>query len=325
MKDLRTNYAGLNLKNPIIASSCGLTFDVHRIVSLENAGAAAVVLKSIFEEQILIEAERMVHESAYGDSSMELMEQLKGHTLNEYLELIRETKKQCSVPVIASISCYGNRNWVEFAQHIQKAGADALEINILSVQTSPAYKWGSYEQMHIDVLKAVKRELSIPVIMKIGSNLTNPVALIAQLAANDAAGVVLFNRPYQPDIDIDALTYTSGEILSSPTDFANSLRWVTIVSSAIKRLDIAASGGVFTAEAAIKQLLAGAKTLEICSALYQHGPQCIAEFLDGITLWMERKGYDSIDQFRGMMSIQHPETESVFERTQFLRYFGNYH
>ena len=200
------------------------------------------------------------------------------HKLNEYLSLIRESKKVCDIPVIASINCYKDDVWADFAKQIEEAGADALEINILALQTDVQYTYGSFEQRHIDILRHIKKTVKIPVIMKLGSNLTNPVALIDQLYANGAAAVVLFNRFYQPDINIDKMTQVAGNVFSNESDLANSLRWTGIASAAVSKIDYAISGGIHSAEGVVKAILAGASAVEICSVLYKESSAVINEY-----------------------------------------------
>ena len=208
MNNLKTTFAGLALKNPIIISSSGLTNSADKNKNLAEAGAGAIVLKSLFEEQIMMEAEQM-KSSEYTEGNEYIAEYIRAHKLEEYLNLIKDSKKVCDIPVIASINCYTDAEWIEFAKQIEEAGADALEINILSVQTDKDYKYGSFEQRHIDILRHIKKVSNIPVIMKLGENLTNPIALIDQLYANGAGAVVLFNRFYQPDIDIDKMSFVA--------------------------------------------------------------------------------------------------------------------
>ena len=201
MATLETTFAGLKLKNPIIVSSSGLTDSAAKNQKLSEAGAGAIVLKSLFEEQIMMEADWMGDPNMYPEGSDYLVGYIREHKLGEYLNLIKESKKVCNIPIIASINCYQNADWVEFAAKIEEAGADALEINILALQTDVQYTYGTFEQRHIDILSHIKKTVKIPVIMKLGDNLTNPIALIDQLYANGAAAVVLFNRFYQPAYD----------------------------------------------------------------------------------------------------------------------------
>lgn len=322
MSDLKTTFAGLKLKNPIIISSSRLTNSAIKNKQLEEAGAGAIVLKSLFEEQIALEAAQMQNSVYYPEGGDYLVEALRDHKLSEYLRLIKESKEYCRIPIIASINCFSDSEWTNFATEIEKAGADALEINILSLQTEELYEWGAFEQRHINILKHVKQHVNIPVIMKLGSNLTNPVALINQLYANGAAAVVLFNRFYQPDIDIDKVKQSAGQVFSSNTDLANTLRWVGIASSVVSQIDYAASGGVHKPQDVVKAILSGASAVEICSAIYRGGNESIKPMLNFLSKWMNDKGYEYIHQFKGLLNIKEPRGINTFERTQFLKYYG---
>ena len=323
MADLKTTFAGLTLKNPVIISSSGLTNNAEKNAKLEAAGAGAIVLKSLFEEQIMQEADRLRNPSYYPEGSDYLAEYIRNHKLTEYLELIKETKKVCSIPVIASINCYSDSEWIDFAKQIEEAGADALEINILALQTELQYTYGSFEQRHIDILQHIKKTVRIPVIMKLGDNLTNPIALIDQLYANGAAAVVLFNRFYQPDINVEKMEQTTGEVFSNPADFSRSLRWLGIASAQVNKIDYALSGGIHKPEDIVKAILAGASAIEVCSAVYQKTNSFIGELERFLKGWMERKGFERISQFKGKLNAKDVEGINTFERTQFLKYFSN--
>lgn len=318
MSDLKTTFAGLTLKNPVIISSSGLTNSAVKNKKLEEAGAGAIVLKSLLEEQIAFEAAQMQNSVYYPEGGDYLVEALRGHKLSEYLRLIKESKESCRIPIIASINCCSDNEWTNFATEIEKAGADALEINILSLQTDELYEWGSFEQRHIDILKHVKQHINIPVIMKLGNNLTNPIALINQLCANGAAAVVLFNRFYQPDIDIDKVRQSAGQIFSNNSDLGNTLRWIGIASAAVRCIDYAASGGVHNEKDVIKVILAGASAVEICSAVYKGGNEVIKPMLNTLSKWMNDKGYEYISQFKGILNTKDLRGVNTFERTQFL-------
>lgn len=323
MADLKTTFAGLTLKNPVIISSSGLTNNAEKNAKLEAAGAGAIVLKSLFEEQIMQEADRLRNPSYYPEGSDYLAEYIRNHKLAEYLELIKETKKVCSIPVIASINCYSDSEWIDFAKQIEEAGADALEINILALQTELQYTYGSFEQRHIDILQHIRKTVRIPVIMKLGDNLTNPIALIDQLYANGAAAVVLFNRFYQPDINVEKMEQTTGEVFSNSPDFSRSLRWLGIASAQVNKIDYALSGGIHKPEDIVKAILAGASAIEVCSAVYQKTNSFIGELERFLKGWMERKGFERISQFKGKLNAKDVEGINTFERTQFLKYFSN--
>ena len=322
MTDLKTTFAGLSLRNPIIISSSGLTDSVGKNKKLAEDGAGAIVLKSLFEEQIMLEAEQLKDPAYYPEGSDYLEEYIREHKLSEYLTLIKESKKVCPIPIIASINCYTDSEWVDFAKQIEDAGADALEINILALQSDLQYVCGSFEQRHINILRHIKQMVKIPIIMKLGDNLTNPVALIDQLYANGAAAVVLFNRFYQPDINIEKMEHISGDIFSKESDLSNTLRWIGISSSVVDKIDYAASGGVANPESVVKVLLAGASAVEVCSAIYLNTNMFIGQATRFLSAWMERKGFESINQFKGKLNAKDIHGVNMFERTQFLKYFS---
>ena len=322
MTQLKTTFAGLSLRNPIIISSSSLTNSAEKNKKLELAGAGAIVLKSVFEEQIMMEAHHMAtYGSPEGDDYLSTY--VRSHALNEYISLIEQTKKLCTIPVIASINCFSNSEWTDFARTVETAGADALEINILSLQTEKEYQCGSFEQRHIDIVSSIKKQISIPVIVKLGSNLTNPIALINQLYANGANAVVLFNRFYQPDINIDTMTYSAGDVFSTPADLSNGLRWTAIASAQVPQTDYAISGGVHDGKAIVKAILAGASAVELCSVIYQRGNQVIADMTNEITQWMNRQGYKNISEFKSSMNALSTGASNPFERTQFMKYFSS--
>lgn len=289
---------------------------------MAEAGAGAIVLKSLFEEQIFIEADQL-KDPTYSEGNDYLAEYIREHKLSEYLELIKESKKVCDIPIIASINCYTDSEWIDFAKQIEEAGADALEINILALQSDVQYKYGSFEQRHIDILSHIKRVVKLPVIMKLGDNLTNPVTLIDQLYANGAAAVVLFNRFYQPDIDIEKMEHISGNVFSNASDLSKTLRWIGIASAMVDKIDYAASGGIHKPEAVVKAILAGASAVEVCSAIYQNTNMYIGEMTRFLQTWMEGKGFKNIAQFKGKLNAKDVQGINMWERTQFLKYFSS--
>ena len=241
MNPLAISFAGLQLDNPIIVSSSGLTDTADKCRDLEEAGAGAIVLKSIFEEQIM-EQYHHYNDPTNAEGSDYLSAYLRSHALNESIELIKAAKRLCTIPIIASINCTSASEWTNFAETVEQAGADAIEINIMEIQISKDYQYGAYEQKHIDILQAVKSHTKLPIIMKLGQNMTNPVALVNQLYANGAAAVVMFNRFYRPDINIETDHLVAGEMCTRPSDICDSLRWVGISSAAIPQIDYAEIG-----------------------------------------------------------------------------------
>lgn len=325
MKTLETTYAGLKLKSPIIVSSSSLTDSAEKNKKLCEAGAGAIVLKSLFEEQIHLEVNDMEDFDPFVVGGNDLAEYMRQHKLEEYFALIRDTKKVVDIPVIASINAYDESNWTEFAKKIEKAGADALEINILALQTSLDYQYGEFEKKHINILKLIKKAVKIPVIMKLGDNFTNPVALIHQLRAHGADGVVLFNRFYPTDINIDKVEQCAGKAFTTEADLSKSLRWTGIASAAISNYSFAISGGVHNAAGVVKSILAGASAVEVCSAIYLKGDGIIKEMTDGLREWMDTHTMDNINMFKGMLNMQYRnEHINTFERTQFLKYYGQF-
>ena len=323
MKRLETNFAGLHLRNPFIVSSCNLTNTPEKNKRWEDAGAGAVVLKSLFEEEIEAEADWM-QEGAHAEEWDYLKTYQRAHRLKEYLKLVRETKAVCTIPVIASINCFRLTEWTEFAKQIEQAGADALELNIMSVCSEVDEEYGAFERRHVEIVKKIKETISIPVIVKLGKNLTNPLLLVHQLYANGASGVVMFNRMVSPDIFLKDMTYVKGEILGSPSDLYESLRWVGLASHKVPNLSYAISGGVADGASIVKSLLVGASVVEVCSALYREGTGVVKNMLSYVEEWMEANGYERISDFKGMMNAGKTGGGTAFERSQFFKTFGKY-
>jgi len=326
MKHLNTTYLGLELKNPIIVASSGLTQSVDRLKALEEAGAGAVVLKSLFEEQILGEVSHLIAkdpQNSYPEAEDYIRNYTRQNTVGEHLQLIRDAKKALTIPVIASINCVSSAEWTSFAKEFEQAGADALELNIFYVPTARNESAQEIEQLYVDVLKKVKSEVSIPVSVKIGYYFTNLIGMTEQLMANGAKGVVMFNRFYEPDINIEKLEISASEVFSSPADIRRSLRWVGLVSAALPKLEIAASTGIHDGEAVIKQLLAGAQVVQVCSAVYINGAQVIDGMLQDLERFMNKWNFKSIQDFRGRLSYAKIENPHLYERAQFMKYFSN--
>ena len=323
MKRLETTFAGLKLKNPFIVSSCNLTNSAEKNKKWEDAGVGAVVLKSLFEEEIEAEAD-WVNDGTHAEELDYLQTYYRAHRLEEYLRLIKETKALCSIPVIASINCYQLTGWTDFAKQIQQAGADAIELNIMSVCSELDYEYGAYERLHIDIVQKIKQVVSLPIVVKLGRNLTNPMPLIHQLYAHGVAGVVLFNRMASPDFNIDTLKFANAEALGHPSDLYESLRWVGLASERVPALSYAASGGVTDGVSLVKALLAGASAVEVCSALYRHGVPQVQEMLAFLSEWMAQHNFKKISDFKGLMNAQKTGSASAFARSQFFKQFGKY-
>ena len=323
MKRLETTFAGLRLKNPFIVSSSSLTNSAEKNRKWEEAGAGAVVLKSLFEEEIEAEADWMNH-GTHAEELDYLQTYQRAHRLDEYLRLIKKTKAMCTIPVIASINCYRLTEWTDFAKQIEKAGADAIELNIMSVCSELDYEYGAYERLHIEIVKKIKQVVSLPVIVKLGRNLTNPMPLIHQLYANGVAGVVLFNRMAAPDFNIETLNFANAEALGYPSDLYESLRWVGLASERVPNLSYAVSGGVADGASLVKALLAGASAVEVCSVLYRYGAPQVQEMLAFLSGWMTQFRFTNVSDFKGLMNAGKTGGGAAFERTQFFKQFGKY-
>lgn len=322
MANLVTTYLGMQLRNPIIVSSSGLTNSVEKIKNLEKNGAGAVVLKSLFEEQINYESGHLTISADNPEAADYLSVYTKENAVNEYLALISEAKKAVSIPVIASINCTSASEWTNFAGKIQEAGADALELNIYVLPINKNAQTVDYENIYFDIAGKIKKAIDKPVSIKLSSNFSNLLGIINRLSAANVNGVVLFNRFYEPDIDIDNFKIISSEVFSSPSDIRQSLRWIGIVYDKVPKIDLAASTGIHDGKAVIKQILAGAKVTQVCSTIYKNGPQQILNMLNELTAWMDKNGFKTLDQFRGIMSYKNNPNPKSYERSQFMKYFS---
>ena len=325
MADLSTTFVGLKLRNPVIVSSSGLTDSVEKIKKLEAAGAGAVVLKSLFEEQILHEAGRLYEEGSYPEADDYIRHYTRTNSIEAYLDLVEGAASESRIPVVASINCISDAEWYDFALKIEEAGAHALELNIYFLPSGKNAGTRDYEKLYLDIAEKIKSRVTIPVIMKLGQNFTNLIGLVDRLYHRGIDGVVLFNRFYSPDINIQEMKMVASEVFSSPGDLRVSLRWVAIVSSLVEQIDIAASTGVHDGKALIKQLLAGAKAVQVCSAIYKQGPGHIAAMLGDLEKWMKEKGFESLEDFRGRMNYGSIPDPQIYERSQFMKYFSSHH
>ncbi len=322
MPDLSTNYLGLALKNPLVPSSTPLSHDVDAMLHLEDAGAAAVVMHSLFEEDVrndeLMIDRFLVHPDSFGEAAGHLP---FGHDyqsrLDGYLEQIQALKSRLSIPVVASLNGSSLNGWVELGREMQAAGADALELNAWFMPGDPKLSGEALEEHHIALLRELKTVVSIPVSMKLSPFFSSLPHFVRQIEGAGAAGVSLFNRFFQPDIDLDTLGVVDRVQLSSSADVLLTMRWIAILRGRTG-LSLAATGGVHTANDALKMLLAGADVVHMASALLQRGPQALAEILDGLSRWMEVREYDSVAQMKGSMSQQNLPDPSAFARAAYL-------
>jgi dihydroorotate dehydrogenase (fumarate) len=327
MKDLSTKYMGLQLSSPIIAGSSGLTNSIENIVELDRLGVGAIVLKSLFEEEIDIEIERSKHDmQRIAPMYPEIFDYFSYDTVEDsvtkYLSLIEEAKSKVKVPIIASVNCISAHEWHSFAKRFEQAGADALELNVFIMPSDFDRTAEDIEKTHFDILKAVKEQVSIPVSLKISHYFANLAQFIKSLSESGADGIVLFNRFYSPDFNVDSMRVVPASIYSTADSYHNTLRWIALLSGKVQ-CDLSASTGVHNGITAVKMLLAGATTVQITSALYKTGFNRVQFINEEISKWMEEKEFDSIDDFRGKLSQFNSMNPTAYERTQFMRHFSN--
>ena len=319
---LATRYMGLRLANPVIVSSSGITGSVEGIVRCAEAGAGAVVVKSVFEEQIHAESEAVLERSRFptgypeGRDHLELYSQERA--FERYLKLIGEAKEAVSIPVIASVHCISASSWMDYTKRLQDAGADGLELNVFVLPTDTERDPRSYEQLYVDVAEGVRRNVTIPVALKIGSYFSGLARTALELSWR-ADALVLFNRFYRLDIDIEELRVVPAEPFSDPQESVIPMRWIAILSGALE-CDLAASTGVHDGAGVVKQLLAGATAVQVCSTLYrQHGVGYLRQILDDVAEWMTGHGFADINAFRGLLSQAKSTDPHAFERVQFMQ------
>jgi dihydroorotate dehydrogenase (fumarate) len=325
MIDLTTNYMGLTLKNPIIASSSGLTGTLKDIVELEANGVSAVVIKSLFEEEIIMDTQDNLNKMhASGFIYPETIEYFDFEEMSDpvsnYLKLIYDAKQKVKIPIIASINCVTSDGWPEFAKRVEEAGADGIELNIFALPSDVNRSEADNEKIYFEAIKRVSENTKLPIAVKIGHYNSSLAGFIKKLSETSAKAIVLFNRSYNPDFDIHNFDFTTANVLSTPADLPVSLRWVAIMSGRINK-DIAASTGIHNGDGVIKQILAGAKVVQVCSALYRNGFGQVGVMLTQLQQWMEEQGYKKVEEFRGKMSQSRTHNPAAFERVQFMRYF----
>ncbi len=323
--DLSTEYLGLNLRTPLVPSASPLSEDVSTIKRLEDAGASAVVLFSLFEEELLrdqlsIDATLAMTEnvSAEAVTGFAGLEKIYLVGPERYLNHIRKAKESVGIPIIASLNGRSVGGWTEYAKQIQQAGADALELNIYNIPTDPSVSSEAVEQTYLNILKAVKSAVSIPVAVKLSPFFSNMASMAKILDDAGANSLVLFNRFYQPDIDLEELEVKPNLLLSTPQAMRLPLTWVGILYGRI-RADLAATGGIHTAHDVLKMLMAGSKVTMMCSALLQNGINYLSTVEKGVVLWMEEHEYESVKQMQGSISQLKAADPSAFERAQYIK------
>jgi dihydroorotate dehydrogenase (fumarate) len=322
--DLTTTYLGMKLRTPLVPSASPLSEEIDNIKRMEDAGASAVVLSSLFEEQILLDRYELHHHLTHGTESFaEALTYIPEPDdirlgAEDYLERIRKAKEAVAIPIIASLNGVSIGGWTDYASLIQEAGADALELNIYYIPASPTMTGAEVEQTYLNILAMVKSLVTIPVAVKLSPFFSNLSNMARRLDEAGADGLVLFNRFYQPDIDLDNLTVRPNVILSTPQALRLPLRWIAILYGRV-RADLAATSGIHTAQDVIKMLMAGANVTMLCSVLLRHGVNHIRLIEHGLRHWMEEREYESVGQMRGSMSQIHCSNPGEFERAQYVR------
>ena len=327
--DLSTTYLGLKLRTPLVPSASNLTEDVGNIKRMEDAGASAIVLHSLFEEQFLLE-EQSISDTIDGSSNtsaeaLSYFPEPKEFHLgtDEYLKHIAKAKKSVGIPIIASLNGTSVGHWVKYAKKIQQAGADALELNIYYIPTNPNLSSEKIEQVYLDILTAVKKEVSIPVAVKLSPFFTNMANMAARLDKAGANGLVLFNRFYQPDVDLETLEVKPQVLLSTAQARRLPLRWIAMLYGNVKA-DLAATSGIHSGQDALKMLMAGASVTMLCSVLYKQGIDQIRVIEQEMKGWMLEHEYESIQQLKGSLSQQKCPHPSEFERAHYMRGLHTY-
>ncbi|HLN56505.1 MAG TPA: dihydroorotate dehydrogenase-like protein [Bacteroidales bacterium] len=323
MDKLSTTYLGLSLKSPVIVSSSRLTSSIDNLRLAEENGAGAVVLKSLFEEQIMYHINEVPAVTGYPEADDYISSYTRAHTVDSYLSFLRDAKKTVSLPVIASVNCFTAGSWVDFAAKVEDAGADALEVNAFFLPLDRRMNSSESEKMYFELAEKLVKRLTIPVVMKISHRFSNILNIVNEFYARGVKGVVMFNRFYEPDIDINRIEVVPAAVFSSREEMRYVLRWVGMVSAQSLRINISASTGVKNGEDVIKYLLAGADTVQVCSVLYQNGMSFLKDINADIQKWMTVHNYDDIKEFRGMLNWKNTRKPVVFERTQFMKYFSS--
>jgi dihydroorotate dehydrogenase (fumarate) len=327
--DLTTNYVGLRLKNPVVAGASPLSRDIDSIRALEDAGVSAIVLYSLFQEQI--EHEHGAHEhfqQAGAETSAEALSYMPALDYfprgpEEYVEHVGRAKEAVNVPVFASLNGTTIGGWVEYARKLQEAGADGLELNVYHLATDPEASASQVEDQYLEIVRAVKSAVRIPVALKLGPFFSSLAHFAKRLDESNVDGLVLFNRFYQPDIDLEALDVVPNLTLSAPHELRLPLRWIAVLDPLIDA-SLAASTGVYTAGDVLKLLLAGADVTMLCAALLRTGPSVVTTILTELTNWLEEHEYEGVRQLKGSMNHRTSADPGAFERANYMQALQSY-
>lgn len=325
MVDLTTTYAGLKLKSPIIAASSSLTASVDKIKAFADAGAGAVILKSIFEEQIQSEADDTYTQSHdFPEAYNYIKECSEEHSVRQHEQLVRDVKRAVDIPVFASVNCSSSEGWVDYAKSLSDAGADGLELNVMRIETDRTQDYGDPERAILKVVTTLRESgYKKPLVVKISKYYSNLIRLCADLHMVGADGVVLFNRSYMPDVDLKAECLSAGPVFSSPSDFYDGLRFTALVQGAVPGLSISISSGARNGKDVVKGVLAGANAIQMASILYGKKEKAITESLDEVKAWMEEHKYESITEMTGRLAAKQVDKANFLARSQFMKYFDS--
>ena len=329
MVDLTTEYLGLKLANPLVPSASPLSKDLDSALRLEDAGASALVMYSLFEEKIeaeLQQMERFFYGQALGhgeaDTFHPVPDTIKTYQ-EQYLENLHKLKTCLSIPVIASLNGSSLGGWIEYGQSLQQAGADALELNIYHVAANPEESSETVENRYLDILRELRSRVSLPLTLKLSPQFSSPIHFAQRLQTAGANGIALFNRFYQPDIDLETLQVTPRLELSTSAEALLRIRWTALLYSRVK-LSLAVTGGFHQTPEVLKALLAGADVVHLCSALLEHGPDRLTDILDELAQWLIAHEYESIQQLKGSVSWQHAINPSDYERANYVQILDGY-
>ncbi len=327
MADLSTSYMGLKLKSPLVAASSGLTDNLANLERFQDYGVGAVVLKSLFEEEIIVEKQaRLAKMSSSGFIYPETLDFYDYHddadheSTHQYLDLVRKASKKLNIPVIPSINCVTADQWTFFPKELERAGADALELNVFIMPSDLSRTKSDNEKIYFDIINEVTRQVSIPVALKISFYFSDLAIMIKKFSETDIKGLVLFNRFYSPDIDTDTMEVTSASVLSSPAEISTSLRWIGIMNDHVS-CDLAASTGVHSGRDIAKMILAGASVVQVATAFYKNGVDYAGKMLKELENWMDEKKFKTIPDFKGNMSQHETANPAAYQRVQFMKYF----
>lgn len=323
MNKIATKYLGLNLKSPVIISSSPFTATIEGIMDAQKVGAGAVVLKSIFEEQINMEITLTDSYNDYPEAADYVKNYVLQNSVDNYIDLIKRAKAACTIPIIASINCTASGKWVDFARLIERAGADAIELNVFFMPTSAEQKPSEIETQYLNVISAVRDAITIPMSVKLAQNFTNILYISKEIYYRNVKGVTLFNRFFTPDIDIENLTITSSNVWSAQNEIHNVIRASGMISAQVPLLDVATSTGVRSGEDAVKMMLCGAKAVQICSAVHNEGLEVVEKINKFITHWMDKQNFASTPEFIGKLNYKNIQNNTAYERTQFMKYYSS--